>query len=411
MHARLTVVTAVLFSTLLPAGAAGADTFSGVWNMKPGRGTPWKSGDTLSITPGSASDVPGATGEPAWDMNVRGYCTGPPPPGGTAPKVSAWYRLTYTWSGGGRMGGCVSDKTNGQLIFFGQGTRGAIRGRSGDEILGDWTNNPNGSIDFTAKLAGEVTGGPGDGKSVKVSGLTRKVELKRGGAGWEPLRESDTLQPGDQVHTGWRSSVTITLPDGSKVVLPPMSLIAIDRIDSNGTQIILRLGEVKAQIHKLGGSSGDFVVKTPTTTASIRGTTFSVRYDGSSTVVGVTEGTVAVKPAAGSSVDVRAGQEVASTRTAVGPPAAIGQAGAPSGSVGPAQATALLTRALTRGFAACRVDVAHTTDSFALKPVAGGWRATLRIVGRRSGRAVWTIAGRRVAPRNALARRISRRCR
>jgi hypothetical protein len=57
------------------------------------------------------------------------------------------------------MGGCVSDKTNGQLIFFGRGSFGHVQGRNGNQIFGDWTNNPNGSSRFSATLAGGATGG------------------------------------------------------------------------------------------------------------------------------------------------------------------------------------------------------------------------------------------------------------
>jgi hypothetical protein len=140
-------------------GRASADLFSGTWNLAAAAGTLWASGGTLTISPASSSAVPGATGQAAWDNYVKGYCTGPAQPGGTAPKPSAWYSLHYTWSGGGTMGGCVSDKTNGQLIFFGQGTMGHIQGRNGNQIFGDWTNNPNGSTRFSATLAAAAPGG------------------------------------------------------------------------------------------------------------------------------------------------------------------------------------------------------------------------------------------------------------
>jgi hypothetical protein len=137
-----------------------------------GSGTPWSGGGTLTISPASSGTVPGATGQPAWDNYVKGYCTGPPPPGGTAPKVSAWYSLHYSWSGGGNMGGCVSDKTNGQLIFFGQGTMGHIQGSNGNMIFGDWTNNPKGSTRFSATIA---AAGGGGGGATPVAGATKTV--------------------------------------------------------------------------------------------------------------------------------------------------------------------------------------------------------------------------------------------
>jgi hypothetical protein len=149
-----------------------ADLFSGTWNLTAAAGTLWASGGTLTISAASSSAVPGATGQAAWDAYVKGYCTGPAQPGGTAPRPSAWYSLHYSWSGGGTMGGCVSDKTNGQLIFFGQGTLGHVQGRNGNMIFGDWTNNPNGSTRFSATLA---AAGGGGGGATPVAGATKTV--------------------------------------------------------------------------------------------------------------------------------------------------------------------------------------------------------------------------------------------
>jgi hypothetical protein len=81
--------------------------------------------------------------------------------------VSAWYSLNASWKGGGAMGGCVSDKTNGQLIFFGHGSMGAIRGRNGITLIGYWTANPNGQTDFTATLAA-ATPQPGQAPAGKT---------------------------------------------------------------------------------------------------------------------------------------------------------------------------------------------------------------------------------------------------
>ena len=76
------------------------------------------------------------------------------------------------------MGGCVSDKTNGQLIFFGAGSMGHITGRNGNTLIGDWTNNPSGQLKFTATLA---TGSP---PSPAAGGRSKAVsEPAPGGTG------------------------------------------------------------------------------------------------------------------------------------------------------------------------------------------------------------------------------------
>jgi hypothetical protein len=158
-------------------GSVAADPFSGTWNMTAVAGTPWATGATLTISPGSRSSVPGATGQAAWDMYVKGYCLGGIV-GATPPSVSAWYSLNGSWAGAGRMGGCVSDKTNGQLIFFGAGSFGHVQGRNGNQIFGDWTTNPNGSIRFSATLAAGSGGG-----TAPAAGATKTVPEPAPGGG------------------------------------------------------------------------------------------------------------------------------------------------------------------------------------------------------------------------------------
>jgi hypothetical protein len=80
--------------------------------LTPAAGTLWASGGTLRIAPGSASSVPAKTSQVAWDNYVKGYCLGGIV-GSTDPAVTAWYSLSGSWPGSERMGGCVSDKTNG----------------------------------------------------------------------------------------------------------------------------------------------------------------------------------------------------------------------------------------------------------------------------------------------------------
>lgn len=119
----------------------------------------------------------------------------------------------------------------------------------------------------------------------KLVALVGKVEVQRGAAPWEPAAKDMALAEGDHIHTGWKGHATVGFPDGSVVELQPMSLAAIEKTAfteggvSRG-RILLRLGEVQAQIQKLPGSRGDFQVRTPTTTASVRGTHIQrISYD------------------------------------------------------------------------------------------------------------------------------------
>ena len=107
--------------------------------------------------------------------------------------------------------------------------------------------------------------------AVKITGLSRKVEVQRNEGAWEPADASMTLKEGDRIHTGWKAGVTLTFPDGSTAVLKPMSMVVIEKNKSgpDGTTVwlVLRLGEVAAQIKRVRGNPADFQVKTPTSVA------------------------------------------------------------------------------------------------------------------------------------------------
>lgn len=123
-----------------------------------------------------------------------------------------------------------------------------------------------------------------DPPTAQVVDAKGKVEVQRGGQAFEPLAAGATVAEGDRVHTGWKATATIGFPDGSVVEIQPMSLIAIEKVNFTGgtsrSRVLLRSGEVKAQIHKMVGAAGDFQVKTPTTTASVRGTHIQrISYD------------------------------------------------------------------------------------------------------------------------------------
>jgi hypothetical protein len=278
-------------------------------------------------------------------------------------------------------------------------------------LFGDWSNNPNGSTRFSATLAGGGGGAGDEEPAVKISGLSRKVEVQQNETTWIPASDSLTLKAGDKIHTGFKAGATLTFPDGSKLVVKPMTLVLIQSVETTGgkttVRVWLKLGEVSATINRSRGSAVDFDVKTPTTTASSRGTVFSVLYDGATTIVSVRTDVVVVKPNSGKPVAVTAGHEVSATARAVSPATAIGKAGAPAGSVGPSRALTVITTVLARSFTACKVDA----DSVLLKPVTRGWRATIKIVGARKGLAIWTFAGTALKPNNSLAKLISRGCR
>jgi len=266
-----------------------------------------------------------------------------------------------------------------------------------------------GAIALLAVPAGTVAAPPEapSGTLTITAATGSRVEVQRSGAPWEAGALGMQLRPGDRIHTGWKTSITVTFPDGSTATVAPMSLVQIKEISADGKKtLFLTLGEVTVEIQQLPGSRGDFRVITPTTTASVRGTRFSVLYDGSETVVSVIQHRVVVKPRHGRAVVVNQGHEVSSIARSVGRPVAIGRAGARDHALAPAKAIAVLTASISSGIDACQAKAYSVT--LAHRPY--GWRATVHVQAAPSFDTLWKIAGRRVTAMNSAAKAITAGC-
>jgi hypothetical protein len=257
-----------------------------------------------------------------------------------------------------------------------------------------------------------------ESQPVTLSNVSRKVEVSRNESGWEPATNGMVLHDGDRIHTGFKSGVTLNFPEGSRAHVQAMALLVIDEVSKGPdgafrTRLTLATGEVKSQVNRSTGARGDFQVKTPTTTASVRGTKFSVAYDGTATTVAVTESSVGVTANGGATVVVPAGSETRSTATAVAPPVAIGK-GFKSGGLSSAQALGRVSGKLAGGLTRCKFGVVSND----LAPIAGGWSAKFVIVdakqgitGKPKGTAQFQLKGKGLSARNALARKITKGCR
>lgn len=119
---------------------------------------------------------------------------------------------------------------------------------------------------------------------VVVLQFDKKVEVQINEGNWQPATAGLKLSEGDKIHTGFKATCMLGFPDQSVVEVQPMSMIQLDRINVAGVQtrarLLLKTGEVKAQVNRSMGARGDFQVKTPTTTASVRGTEINrISYD------------------------------------------------------------------------------------------------------------------------------------
>jgi hypothetical protein len=259
---------------------------------------------------------------------------------------------------------------------------------------------------------------PLSGPFVTLSQAQRKVEVQRSEAGWEPATQGLRLICGDRVHTGFKAGVVLTFPDGSRLLVGDMTMVQLTDVGLGPqggvrVRVLLNTGSVTAQVNRSTGASGDFQVKTPTTTASVRGTVFSVRFDGSATTVAVTESSVQVTANNGATANIPAGMETRSTATSVAAPALIGH-GFTSGGLTDTQAIALVSGKIAKGLSRCKLGVVSNR----LSPVTGGWniglvivRASQGIAAKPKGTANFRLARTRIKPGNKLAKRIAAACR
>jgi hypothetical protein len=149
------------------------------------------------------------------------------------------------------------------------------------------------------------------------------VLVSHGGAEFTSAREGVVLAAGDRIRTGTGAAAEITYFEGSSVRLEAETEIVVEslRTEADGGTVIgmmQTLGRTWHVVTKLISGSSRYEVRTPSSTASVRGTIFAVEVridtDGPSTTVTTSEGVVvhtAADPHVAdiSQVRVTAGQE------------------------------------------------------------------------------------------------------
>ena len=235
---------------------------------------------------------------------------------------------------------------------------------------------------------------------------------------WHEVGIDTVLHQGDEISCDPDGSVTLAFADNSTVVVRNTTQLKIASFFAEGgvvrTQILLKMGEVAATVNKSEATKSDFKIQQPTGVASVRGTVFSVFYAPGSneSITSVTRGVVTVDPSRPglATVEVAAGKEVAVTARAVSSLAPFGKAGA-RGGVNLMKARDLVLKIIARNNARCALKMPRT-NAFSVKPSAGGWLVAIRATaGKAAGWSTWTVAGAKVRPANAAAKKIAVGCR
>lgn len=119
-----------------------------------------------------------------------------------------------------------------------------------------------------------------------VTEVAGKVECKLPGTDWKTAKVGDTLPAGSFISTGFKSTAILKTESATLTVKPVTRLSLEELVKSEGTtktQMFLMAGRVKAEVTPKEGEKADFKVKSPTATASVRGTGFE--FDGQNLLV------------------------------------------------------------------------------------------------------------------------------
>ncbi len=150
-----------------------------------------------------------------------------------------------------------------------------------------------------------------------VSGGEGTVELKKATAeSFVALGAADYVRAGDTIRTGEDSTVTLNWANGERILMGPLTTLQVLKCQMNRTSqaetsvFRLDVGHIWIRILKILSGQSKFEIHTPTATAGVRGTVFSVGVDANGeTEVEVFDGKVALT-ARGQTTEVTAGKRI-----------------------------------------------------------------------------------------------------
>ena len=145
--------------------------------------------------------------------------------------------------------------------------------------------------------AGLLGGSRAIGSSTTLTLIGGDVSVRHGANGaFVAAVDGEVLNPGDSVRTGADSRAVLTYFEGSTVTIEPRTELSIDAAATNGNVTVVQMsqsiGRTWHVVTRLVTGTSKYEVRTPASTASVRGTAFTVDTDGDTTTIETTEGTV-----------------------------------------------------------------------------------------------------------------------
>ena len=124
---------------------------------------------------------------------------------------------------------------------------------------------------------------------ITIAKVNGKVEIKEPGGSWTKASEGTVIPEGSTISTGFNSFAELDLSGSSTIYVKPLTRMALDKLAITGnkvnTKLNLKLGRIKADVKTSKGLKHDFTLKTPVSTAAVRGTIFEAGSNGNLSVI------------------------------------------------------------------------------------------------------------------------------
>jgi hypothetical protein len=155
-------------------------------------------------------------------------------------------------------------------------------------------------VAFMTLAANGTLGSRALGATTMVTIISGDIEVRHGATGsFVRATDGEVLAAGDTLRTAEGARAVLTYFEGSTVSIEPNTELTIETASSSSdgsTAVVMQqhVGRTWHVVTKLITGGSKYEVKTPASTASVRGTAFQVDSDGERTVVTTSEGTVVV---------------------------------------------------------------------------------------------------------------------
>ena len=165
------------------------------------------------------------------------------------------------------------------------------------------------STDGAAKRPATVSIGEGETKVELIEGFAQVMRV--GTKDWISLKPGDSLENGDQVHTGVNSRIELALPDSTVLRFADNTRFRIVRIDVSGEtrqrniKVDITLGRTWANVRSVLGLKSDIELSCENAVTGVRGTIYRMNvYEDKSALVRVYDGNVYVTSGGEKKTDV-----------------------------------------------------------------------------------------------------------